>query len=168
MTVLRPERAGRPGLRATRKGDEKMWIELIRSMTAECEFSAPATEERLFNAESVLGIELPHDLRHLLSESDGVSGEYGSGLVWPLDRIVEDNRHFRASTAFREIYMPFDHLLFFADAGNGDQFAFPIHADGVIHRPDVLAWNHEDDSRTWVAPSLKLYLEWWLSGRIKL
>ena len=32
--------------------------------------------------------------------------------------------------------MPFDHLLFFADAGNGDQFAFPIVADGVV-RQDI-------------------------------
>ena len=32
--------------------------------------------------------------------------------------------------------IPFDHLLFFADAGNGDQFAFPIVADGVV-RQDI-------------------------------
>jgi hypothetical protein len=29
-------------------------------------------------------------------------------------------------------------------------------------------WNHEDDSRTWVAPNLAKYLEWWLTGRITL
>jgi hypothetical protein len=63
--------------------------------------------------------------------------------------------------------MPFDHLLFFADAGNGDHFAFALHA-GVVRRPDVFAWNHEDDSRNWAAPSLEKYLEWWLTGRLKL
>jgi hypothetical protein len=61
--------------------------------------------------------------------------------------------------------MPFDNLLFFADAGNGDQFAFPIQA-GEVRRPDVFCWNHEDDSRIWVAPSLEKYLEWWLTGKL--
>ncbi|WSL80461.1 SMI1/KNR4 family protein [Kitasatospora sp. NBC_01266] len=60
--------------------------------------------------------------------------------------------------------MPFDPLLFFADAGNGDLFALLPR----IGRPDVFVWNHEDDSRTWVAPSLAKYLEWWLTGQIKL
>jgi hypothetical protein len=145
-----------------------MWIELIRGLTAECEFSAPATEDRLSAAGRALGTELPPHLRDLLGESDGISGEYGLGLVWPLHRIVEDNRRFRENTDFRRLYMPFDHLVFFADAGNGDQFAFVLNAGGMIRRPDVFVWNHEDDSRTWVAPSLRHYLEWWLSGRIKL
>jgi hypothetical protein len=38
-----------------------------------------------------------------------------------------------ANTDFKELYMPFDCLLFFADAGNGDQFGYPI-CDGVIRR----------------------------------
>ena len=55
----------------------------------------------------------------------------------------------------------------FADAGNGDQFAFPI-VGGSIRGTDVFAWDHENDSRSWVAPSLQTYLEGWLSGKIKL
>jgi cell wall assembly regulator SMI1 len=145
-----------------------MWIEFLRGLTSECEFEAPATEQQLSTAETALGIKLPPDLRDLLRESDGVMGEYGLGLVWSLGQIVEENLRFRASPSFRDLYMPFDHLLFFADAGNGDQFAFPIHADGVIHRADVFAWNHEEDSRTWVAQSLRDYLEGWISGRITL
>lgn len=84
-----------------------------------------------------------------------------------LDRIVEVNLMFRQNANFRELYMPFDHLLFFGDAGNGDQFAFPIQSDGLIHRLDVFVWNHEDDSRSWVARSLKDYLDRWLTGRLK-
>ncbi|MDQ4123150.1 MAG: SMI1/KNR4 family protein [Acidobacteriota bacterium] len=63
--------------------------------------------------------------------------------------------------------MPFDSLLFFADAGNGDQFAFRI-LKGEIRRNDVFVWNHEDDSRTWVASNLKQYLQWWLSGKLQI
>jgi hypothetical protein len=92
---------------------------------------------------------------------------YGLGLIWPVERIVEDNLSFRSNAEFKELYMPFDHLLFFADAGNGDQFAYSINA-GVIRKSDIYAWKHEDDSRVWVAPSLKKYLEWWLNDIIKL
>jgi hypothetical protein len=145
-----------------------MWKDLIQNLTDNCEFTTPATTDRLDAAEAKLGVKFPGDLRSLLGESDGVEAEYGLGLIWPLDRIVEDNLNFRKSESFRDIYMPFDHLLFFGDAGNGDQFAFPIQGDGVIHRCDVFAWNHEDDSRNWVAPSLKTFLEWWSSGKIKL
>ena len=63
--------------------------------------------------------------------------------------------------------MPFDPLLFFGDAGNGDQFAYAIH-EAQVRRNDIFAWDHETDSRTWVAPSLERYLEWWLSGRINV
>jgi len=54
--------------------------------------------------------------------------------------------------------------LFFADAGNGDQFALVP----MTTRPEVFAWSHEDDSRTWVAPGLAKYLDWWLTGKIVL
>ncbi len=39
------------------------------------------------------------------------------------EEIVQRNLHMRTSAALRESYMPFENLLFFADAGNGDQFA---------------------------------------------
>ncbi|MFD9096994.1 SMI1/KNR4 family protein [Streptomyces collinus] len=55
-------------------------------------------------------------------------------------------------------------LLFFADTGGGDLFALLSRID----RPDVFTWNHEDDSRTWVAPNLATYLEWRMTGRIDL
>ena len=61
--------------------------------------------------------------------------------------------------------MPFDNLIFFADAGNGDQFAFPI-VSGEVRQNKVFVWDHEDDSRRWVAPSLQSYLEWWLTGKL--
>jgi hypothetical protein len=113
------------------------------------------------------GIKLEAQLRSCLLEADGVRGEYSLDLLWPIERIVADNRRFRSHPDFRELYMPFDCLLFFADAGNGDQFAYPILV-GAIRRNDIFVWNHEDDSRTWVAPSLKTYFEWLLTDRIQL
>jgi SMI1-KNR4 cell-wall len=73
----------------------------------------------------------------------------------------------RTSAALRESYMPFENLLFFADAGNGDQFAYPI-IQGASLRSDIFAWDHENDSRTWVAASLQRYIERWLTGKLSL
>lgn len=144
-----------------------MWRERIRAWCPSAILGHPASDHDLRAAETALSVALPEALRELLLETDGVDGEYGLGLIWPAARIREDNVRFRNDPEFTELYMPFEPLLFFADAGNGDQFAFVILA-GAITRPDVFAWDHEDDSRTWVAPSLEKYLEWWLSGRLKL
>ncbi len=145
-----------------------MWKEFVQRHTDKCEFTAPSTVDQLDDAESRLGVGLPEDLRGLLLETDGVVGEYGEGVIWPLKRIVEENLSFRANAVFRELYMPFDHLLFFGDYANGDQFAFPIQADGVMHRLDVFVWMHEEDSRNWVASSVRDYLDRLLSGKIEL
>lgn len=144
-----------------------MWQEIVKHYSSAIIVRGGASESAIQLAERALGVKFPSDLKTLLLESDGIEGEYGLGIVWPLDRIVEENLSFRGSADFKELYMPFDCLLFFAAAGNGDQFAFPIHAGG-IHRDDVFAWNHEDDSRTWAAPSLSKYLEWWLNGKLTI
>jgi hypothetical protein len=143
------------------------WKEHIAAICAQASFSEPAEERALFAAETQLGMQLPQSLRELLAESNGVRGEYSLALIWPIERIVEDNRLFREDESFRTLYMPFDGLLFFADAGNGDQFAFAV-AGGQVRRPDIFVWNHEDDSRTWLARDLREYLEGWVSGRIAI
>ena len=114
-----------------------------------------------------MGVSFPDELISILHESNGVEGEFGLGLIWNVEKIRKDNLLFRQFSDYKDIYMPFDHLLFFADAGNGDLFAFSI-TNGKIQRSDVYAWNHHDDSRQWVAPSLDLYLEWWLNGKLKI
>jgi SMI1-KNR4 cell-wall len=145
-----------------------MWIEWLssRPYAAELEFRRPADEHVLSNAERQLGAPLAADLHALLGESDGVLGQYGLGVVWPAARIVEDNVNFRTGTGFTALYMPFDGMLFFADAGNGDQFAFRVLARES--GPDIYAWNHEDDSRMWVARDLPDYFDRWLGGELKI
>lgn len=141
-----------------------MWRERIERWTGEARFFAPATDEEIRSCETALGQNLAGDLGQLLRESNGVDGEFGLGLVWPVERIREVNLRFRRDGDFARLYMPFDPLVFFADAGNGDQFAFVIR-----DRPaDVFAWDHETDSRRMVAPSLATYLQWWLDGSLTL
>lgn len=144
-----------------------MWRAFIESLSRDCTFAPAATQDAVAAAQKSLQVEFPAELASLLSETDGVVGQYGLGLVWPLERIVADNLSFRTNPNFRDLYMPFDCLLFVADAGNGDQFAYSI-CGGAIRRGDIFAWEHEQDSRSWVAPSLRTYLDWWLTGRIKL
>ncbi|TDT97279.1 SMI1/KNR4 family protein SUKH-1 [Streptomyces sp. 846.5] len=141
-----------------------MWTDLVAALPVVAILHPPASEAALRDAAEALGHPLPEELVALLRESDGVEGEYGLGLIWPVERIVAVNRALRDDPALERLYMPFDPLLFFGDAGNGDQFALVP----MTTRPDVFAWNHEDDSRTWVAPGLAKYLDWWLTGKIVL
>ncbi len=127
-------------------------------------FADPVDSPEIIQAEGALSGELPRPLVELLTETNGVEGENGLGLVWPLARIVRDNLSFRTKPDFRSTYMPFEPLLFFADAGNGDQFAFSWKSG----RNEIYAWDHENDSRMWVAGSLDQYLQWWLDGTIRL
>jgi len=141
-----------------------MWIDMIRELTPHAGFGPPAGEAAIRDCEQTLGTPLDEDLAALLRETNGVMGGYGLGLIWPVERIASDNVAFRTTPEFADLYMPFDPLLFFADAGNGDQFAFVLRD----RRKDVFTWHHETDSRLWVAPGLAEYLTWWLDGTIKL
>lgn len=47
------------------------------------EFHEPATADAIEAAEAYLGAPLPDEIRDLLSETDGIDGEYGLALVWP-------------------------------------------------------------------------------------
>jgi hypothetical protein len=138
-----------------------MWKSLVEQLTSDCSFSRPASPAEVAAVESILHIELPADLKDLLLESNGMFANYGTHLIWSTDEIREHNLFFRNDPGLGDRCMPFDPLLFFADAGNGDQFAFVI-TRGVIKRPDVFLWDHETDSRSFYAPSLQRYLEWWL------
>lgn len=144
-----------------------MWKELISNLTDECEFFLPAPPAQIKRVENELRSEMSDDLKTLLEESNGVRGEYGLGLIWTLDEILQRNLSFRQTPDFKTLYMPFDCLLFFADAGNGDQFAYVV-LEGKVWRRDIFVWNHENDSRNWVAPSLEKYLEWWVSGKLQI
>jgi hypothetical protein len=139
-----------------------MFVERI-AQWGQAEFRQPATPEELRQCEAALSQPLPGELRALLAEANGVEGEYGLGLVWSAERIAQDNTRFRGSVDFAELYMPFDPLVFFSDAGNGDQFAVVMRGNR-----EVYVWNHEDDSRTWVAPTVLRFLEEWMTGRLKV
>lgn len=127
------------------------------------DFGPPASADAIAACEAELGVALPDHLRQVLAEADGIEGEYGLGLLWSTRRIADENRRFRNDNGLRELYMPFTGLAFFADAGNGDRFAVSLHGNH-----EVYAWNHEDDSRIWVAPTVMHYLEHWITGTLTI
>ncbi|MFD8596649.1 SMI1/KNR4 family protein [Kitasatospora sp. NPDC059646] len=131
-----------------------MWRRDVREFFPGAGFREPARAADLAEAERRLGSALPAELAELLAESDGVIGRTHVDTVWSLDRIVEQNLFVRSDPGFAQLYMPFDALLFFGDNGGGDRFAFVRTPE----RPDVFVWEHESDSRRWVAGSLRDYL----------
>ncbi|MEU6241453.1 SMI1/KNR4 family protein [Streptomyces sp. NPDC047024] len=141
-----------------------MWIETVAALPGKAVFQSPVSESSLTRCAAALGHPVPADLVALLRESDGIEDEYGDGIVWSAEHIATENRNLREDADFATLYMPFEPLLFFADAGNGDLFALL----SAIDRPDVFVWDHETDSRTWVAPNLATYLEWRQTGQIEV
>jgi hypothetical protein len=138
----------------------KPWKHLVAAVAAAAEFAPPSHETTLVAAERALQVQLPPELRELLLECDGVTADYGSGVVWSVSEIQQRNLEFRENESFRELYMPFDHLLFFGDDGGGDQFAFSVKADGKIHNPDIYRWEHETDSRSWFSSVLRQFFKY--------
>jgi hypothetical protein len=119
--------------------------------------SAGASSDVLEAAERALGVALPPELRHCLQETDGVSGEYGEPLIFSADALQRENLALRHDAALRGLYMPFDALLFFGAAINGDHFGYRILV-GEIRSLDVYRWDHENDSREWFASGLTDFL----------
>jgi len=135
------------------------WKELILRLGAGTEICPPGDESRYDRVEKSLEVGLPMALREFLTESDGLKDEYGFGVIWSVDEIERRNREFRTIESFRELYMPFDNMLFFGEDGGGDLFAFAIHADGRIHKDDIFRWEHESDGRSWFAARLEQFIE---------
>jgi hypothetical protein len=65
-------------------------------------------EAALRGAERRLGRRLPGPLADVLRKNGGgVVDAYGTDVVWPLERIVEENLSFWSGEAFAGLYMPF-------------------------------------------------------------
>ncbi|MFH7594006.1 SMI1/KNR4 family protein [Streptomyces racemochromogenes] len=130
------------------------WRGLVLGLLPEAELAGPADEADLAEVERVLGQALPADLAGLLRECDGVVGRHATDVVWSARRIARDNAELRGTPELAALYMPFEPLMFFGDNGGGDLF-------GVVRtpeRPDVFAWDHESDGRSWAAGGVEDYL----------
>jgi hypothetical protein len=135
------------------------WRSAIEGLASDAEFATGATAERISATEEALGVSLPEELRSLLLESDGVRADNCADVIWSCAELVKQNIEFRSFEDFRDLYMPFDNLLFIGADGGGDQFAYAIAADGRIPNNDIYCWDHETDGRPWFSGHLIQYLE---------
>ncbi|MBD8071591.1 SMI1/KNR4 family protein [Bacillus sp. PS06] len=142
-----------------------MWKDYISSISKDFYFKSPATNAEIVQISEELNVELPKKLHELYSETNGVFDSFGCPLIWSNSQLVKDNLFFRNFADYKDIFMPFDHLLFFSDNGCGDLYGFNI-LNGSIQTEDIYVWNHEDDSRTWVASSLEGFIRGWITGEI--
>ncbi|WOV88362.1 SMI1/KNR4 family protein [Sporosarcina oncorhynchi] len=142
-----------------------MWKDYISTISKDYSFKRPASVAEIGQITEELNVELPKKLLEIYKETNGVYDIFECHLLWPTERIVEDNLFFRNFTDYKDIYMPFDHLLFFSDNGCGDLFGYKI-LNGCIQTEDIYVWNHEDDSRTRVASSLESFIKGWITGGI--
>ncbi|HLS01635.1 MAG TPA: SMI1/KNR4 family protein [Beutenbergiaceae bacterium] len=131
-----------------------VWRELIVEMYPEADLHGPADEVALAEVEKRLMLPLPFELASLLRETDGVTNEYGDAVVWGARRLVEDNLGMRREPDYRQLYAPFDEMIFFGDSDMGPQFAY-VHTD---YGPGIVVWDHETDRRRLVVVSLRDYL----------
>lgn len=144
------------------------WRRWLPTLHKEIELREPASEAVVAAAEDALRAKFADALRSLLLATNGVIGPYRYWLVWPAKKIASENLAYRNSPDLRGLYMPFDHLLFIGEAGNGDLFAYPIMSDGnARYKNDIFRWDHEMDNRSWVANNLEQYLRGFTDGSIE-
>jgi len=146
-----------------RAGDS--WLQRAKTCFPDAAGPGAMSDRQLVLAETQLGRRLPDPLRGIYRECGGVFANHGTPLVMPLDDLVKRNEWLRGSDSSAGLYMPFDHLLFFGEEGNGDLYAFPIAIDGGYGNQNIYEWDHENDSRSWRASSIgdlfaRLATEW--------
>ncbi|MEK4512139.1 MULTISPECIES: SMI1/KNR4 family protein [Paenibacillus] len=128
-------------------------------------FNQPASIKSINSVEIELKVQFPQSLKNLLLESDGVHDEFECDVIWPVERILEENKNIRIE--YLEERETFNDFLLFSDAGNGDQFAFSI-TDGDSDMEEICVWNHEDESREILSSSLNEFIKGWLEGTIEI
>ena len=106
---------------------DDVWRELIAGLSPDAQLRGSSRRVRPDRGDGCSWRGVAQPARFSPTCTNGVEGEYGLGVIWPLERIVDDNVRFRNDAQFRGLYEPFDPLLFFADGGNGDQFALDGH-----------------------------------------
>lgn len=140
----------------------------MRKVLPEAKFFNPATDRQIEEAEKTLGCKLPSELRSFLKCSNGLaySESDNSQFIDTLDEIVKENQKYWNDPFNRENYMPLDCLLFFGRPGvDGIQFAYPYSGNRSLDE-GIFSWNPYDDGRTWMAPDLATFFEWWFTGKL--
>ncbi|WP_394514548.1 SMI1/KNR4 family protein [Priestia aryabhattai] len=128
-------------------------------------YGEPASIEDIEVLEKLFSIQIPKELRSLLYETNGINDSYGYSLIWSIEKITRENLNL--GERLEDVYLPFNNLLFFADARNGDMFGYSI-LDRSIKQNDIYLWNHRNNEQTNIAPSLNDFVEDWIRGKLSI
>jgi len=142
-----------------------MWKDLIQNISTGCIYGEPASIEDIEVLEKLFSIQIPKELRSLLYETNGINDSYGYSLIWSIEKITRENLNL--GERLEDVYLPFNNLLFFADARNGDMFGYSI-SDRSIKQNDIYLWNHRNNEQTQIAPSLNDFVEDWIRGKLSI
>lgn len=131
-----------------------MYAEIIRRAAANQPYlrpQPPATDAQIHQAERLLHVQFPAELRAFLREMNG-----DGDLCLSAEQIVECNLLLRRDLV--ECYDGLDQLLFIAQNGCGDHFGYRI-ANGVISNKTLLFWEHETNETRPAAASFAELIE---------
>ncbi|MEY2196865.1 SMI1/KNR4 family protein [Neobacillus sp. BF23-41] len=142
-----------------------MWKKLMKNICDDSIFNEPAFKNQIEEIEERFNLNLPREFISFLKETNGAEVK-GAGFS-STKLIIELNSDFRTDEIFKETYMPLDCFLFIGGSGNGDYFGYSI-VNGDIQTENIYLWNHETDSREWIAPSLEQLFIWWSEGEISV
>ncbi|MCI4130184.1 SMI1/KNR4 family protein [Bacillus haynesii] len=93
-----------------------MWKHFISRLPQDYTLNRPIENRKASESRRTPRRLFPDELVSLFKMTDGINDTFGDHLIWPSDRIIEENRDMRGADCFK----PFDCLLFIAGAGNGD------------------------------------------------
>jgi hypothetical protein len=91
-----------------------MWRELVQAgdgIGARLHDAADAGA--IAEARRAFGSAVPGALSSLVTETNGITDQFGYGIVWPVRELVDRNREMRETEGFRELYMPFDSITLY-------------------------------------------------------
>src|SRR4051812_18600685 len=103
-----------------------MWKNYISSISKDYTFKPSTSNAEIIQISEELNVELPKKILELYGETNGVFDSFGCPLIWSTSQMLKDNVFFRNFADYKDVYMPFDHLLFFSDNGCGDLFGYKI------------------------------------------
>ena len=128
------------------RASAQFW-KLLRSCDPRVRLNPPATEEQITELKVYAGGSLPKDLEDVLRGANGVGFDV-ERVLYSAEEIVRHTKQMRAWQADPEMqfeFMPFDHLFFIGDSGDGDAFVYGRSTRGSWW--GVFWWEHETDSR---------------------
>ena len=142
-----------------------MYIELLKQYAVNIKGSKlqpAAKENEVRNAEEMLNILFPNELKELLFETNG-----DNFLFLSLNQIVKDNLDLRSINP--EIIEPeifnFSEFLFFATNGCGDYYGYKID-NNTIQSTSIYIFEHEEYTAKIVARDIAELIELYYQDQI--